>query len=75
MFAVDFMDEMERRFAGALVLSERESKGLRIGGTAARSVIKQDYTLVCKVLSVKPFRHRSFIDLFSRLWGVIKGLF
>ncbi|XP_040369164.1 uncharacterized protein LOC121051163 [Rosa chinensis] len=68
------MEEVERRFAGSLVLSDRESKGLRIGGLAARSALKYQFAVVCKVLTDRTFRRQSFIDLFSRLWGGDKGV-
>lgn len=68
------MEEMGRRFAGSLVLSEREAKGLRIGGKTVQATARVKFALVCKVLTPRFFRSRSFIDLFSRLWGGEKGV-
>lgn len=63
------MEEMGRRFEGSLVLSEREARGLKIGGSAMKAVLQYQFSLVCKVLTVRSFRRRSFMDLFTRLWG------
>lgn len=68
------MDEMGRRFAGALVLTERESKGVRIRVSAAQSALRCQFALVCKVATPRLFRRQSFIDLFSRLWGGEDGV-
>ncbi|KAK9903195.1 hypothetical protein M0R45_001160 [Rubus argutus] len=68
------MEEMGRRFAGSLVLSEREAKGLRIGGRAVQAATRVWFALVCKVVTQRSFRRRSFIDLFSRLWGGERGV-
>ncbi|KAK9911292.1 hypothetical protein M0R45_035211 [Rubus argutus] len=68
------MEEMGKRFAGSLVLSEREARGLKIGSSAAQAAVLFKYALVCKVLTQRFFRRRSFIDLFSRLWGGEKGV-
>lgn len=67
------MEEMGKRFAGSLVLSEREARGLKIGSSAVQAAVCFKFALVCKVLTPRFFRRRSFIDLFSRLWGVRRG--
>lgn len=59
------MEEVGRRFAGSLVLTERESKGVRIRASALQCL----FAVVCKVVTPRSFRRRSFIDLFTRLWG------
>lgn len=68
------MEEMGRRFAGSLGLSDREAKGLKIGASAVQAAERFKFALVCKVLTPRYFRRRSFIDLFSRLWGGEKGV-
>lgn len=68
------MEEVRQRFAGSLVLTERESKGVRIKARALSSALKCQYALVCKVATPRSFRRRSFIDLFTRLWGGKHGV-
>ncbi|XP_061998978.1 uncharacterized protein LOC133716288 [Rosa rugosa] len=68
------MEEFARRFAGALVLLERESRGLRIGGIAARSALQNEFAVVCRVFTEKTFRRRSFMDLSLETLGGAKGV-
>lgn len=43
------MEEMGRRFAGSLVLSDREAKGLRIGGRAAQAAARVKFSLFVRL--------------------------
>lgn len=63
------MEEMGRKFAGTLVLTKRESKGVRIRASAVQFALRCQFVLVCKVATPRFFRRLSFIDLFTRLWG------
>ncbi|KAK9938257.1 hypothetical protein M0R45_015007 [Rubus argutus] len=49
------MEEMGRRFAGSLVLSDREAKGLKIGGRAAQAAARISFL---GSSSCVPFRYR-----------------
>lgn len=68
------MEEIGRRFEGALVLTERESKGVRIRASAVQSALRCKFALVCRVATPRVFRRQSFIDLFTRLWGGDDGV-
>lgn len=68
------IEEMGRRFAGSLVLSEREARGLKIGSSSVKAATRLKFALVCNVLTPRFFRRQSFVDLFSRLWRGEKGV-
>lgn len=68
------MEEMGRRFSGALVLTERESKGVCIRASAVQSALRCQFALVCKVVTPRPFQRQSFVDLFTRIWGGDDGV-
>ncbi|KAK9938801.1 hypothetical protein M0R45_015521 [Rubus argutus] len=59
------MDEMGRRFAGELLLTDQESKGVKIRASAVHAAMRCNYAIVCKGVSISDVEGNRFLVRFK----------